>query len=63
MKTIAIFGCSKKNPWPEIKNFATTSWLLFILNRNPTFDRIAAWNPDSEAVCLLCGNSNGSRDF
>ncbi|WZZ32473.1 hypothetical protein YC2023_015874 [Brassica napus] len=40
----------RKNPWPEIKSFATTSWLLFILNRNPTFDRIAAWNPDSEAV-------------
>ncbi|KAH0897118.1 hypothetical protein HID58_046686, partial [Brassica napus] len=53
-RTVSPKGRGGKNPWPEIKSFATTSWLLFILNRNPTFDRIAAWNPDSEAVCLFC---------
>ena len=38
-----------------------TAW-LFTLNRNPTFDRIASWSSDVETVCLLCGNSNESRD-
>lgn len=44
-----------------IPRYATTAW-LFTLNRNSTFDRIAAWSPDAETVCLLCGDSSESRD-
>ena len=38
-----------------------TSW-LFMLNRNPTMDRLVSWGIDLENCCLLCGNSPESRD-
>ncbi|XP_013623944.1 PREDICTED: uncharacterized protein LOC106329881 [Brassica oleracea var. oleracea] len=38
-----------------------TSW-LFMLNRNPTMDRLLSWGIDLENCCLLCGNSPESRD-
>ncbi|CAN7048253.1 unnamed protein product, partial [Brassica oleracea var. botrytis] len=39
-----------------IPRHATTSW-LFILNRNPTLDRLSSWGIDIERTCLLCGTS------
>lgn len=35
---------------------------LFILNRNPTLDRLASWGLDVEVTCLLCGSANESRN-
>ncbi|CAA0359938.1 unnamed protein product [Arabidopsis thaliana] len=37
-----------------IPRHAITSW-LFILNRNPTLDRLSTWGFDIELDCLLCG--------
>ncbi|XP_010513296.1 PREDICTED: uncharacterized protein LOC104789266 [Camelina sativa] len=44
-----------------IPKHAITSW-LFILNRNPTLDRLSAWGYDVELDCLLCGLACESRD-
>lgn len=44
-----------------IQRHATTSW-LFVLNRNPTLDRLHSWNPDTLTTCLLCGSDSESRD-
>ncbi|XP_009132645.2 uncharacterized protein LOC103857217 [Brassica rapa] len=38
-----------------------TSW-LFMLNRNPTMDRLISWGLDLENCCLLCGSAPESRD-
>ncbi|CAA7043002.1 unnamed protein product [Microthlaspi erraticum] len=38
-----------------------TTW-LFLLNRNPTLDRISSWGYETEGVCLLCGSALESRD-
>lgn len=38
-----------------------TSW-LFILNRNPTMDRLLSWGYELVNCCLLCGRSPESRD-
>lgn len=38
-----------------------TSW-LFLLNRNPTMDRLISWGIDLENCCLLCGILPESRD-
>ncbi|KAG7578318.1 hypothetical protein ISN45_Aa03g025130 [Arabidopsis thaliana x Arabidopsis arenosa] len=40
---------------------ATTTW-LFILNRNPTLDRMASWGYDIEKDCLLCGVAQETRN-
>ncbi|XP_010456839.1 PREDICTED: uncharacterized protein LOC104738352 [Camelina sativa] len=37
-----------------IPRHAITTW-LFILNRNPTLDRLSTWGYDVELDCLLCG--------
>ncbi|CAA7052246.1 unnamed protein product [Microthlaspi erraticum] len=39
----------------------TTSW-LFLLNRNPTMDRMTSWGYETEGICLLCGLDSESRD-
>ncbi|CAA7029742.1 unnamed protein product [Microthlaspi erraticum] len=39
----------------------TTTW-LFLLNRNPTLDRLSAWGYDMEGTCLLCGVDLETRD-
>ncbi|KAL0733711.1 hypothetical protein Bca4012_009921 [Brassica carinata] len=44
-----------------IPRHATTAW-LFLLNRNPTLDRIHSWDAESLTTCLLCGMANESRD-
>lgn len=45
----------------SIPRHSTTTW-LFILNRNPTFDRLLSWNVDVEPFCLLCGEGDESRN-
>ncbi|CAA7025727.1 unnamed protein product [Microthlaspi erraticum] len=40
---------------------AFSAW-LFVLNRNPTLDRVTSWGCDVEQTCLLCGTSDESRD-
>ncbi|CAH8263184.1 unnamed protein product [Arabidopsis lyrata] len=44
-----------------IPRHAITSW-LFILNRNPTLDRLSTWGFDIELDCLLCGLAHESRN-
>ncbi|KAG7576912.1 hypothetical protein ISN45_Aa03g012390 [Arabidopsis thaliana x Arabidopsis arenosa] len=44
-----------------IPRHALTSW-LFILNRNPTLDRLSNWGLDIELDCLLCGLAHESRN-
>ncbi|XP_018435547.2 uncharacterized protein LOC108807802 [Raphanus sativus] len=44
-----------------IPRHATTTW-LFILNRNPTLDRLHSWGLEVETICILCGNANESRN-
>ncbi|CAL9233161.1 unnamed protein product [Arabidopsis halleri] len=44
-----------------IPKHALTSW-LFILNRNPTLDRLSTWGFDIELDCLLCGLAHESRN-
>ncbi|CAA7033781.1 unnamed protein product [Microthlaspi erraticum] len=44
-----------------IPKHQTTSW-LFVLNRNPTLDRVVSWGYDTEASCLLCGSEQETRD-
>ena len=44
-----------------IPRHATTTW-LFILNRNPTFDRMVSWCVDLDPICLLCGEGDESRN-
>ena len=44
-----------------IPRHATTAW-LFVLNRNPTLDRLQSWNPDNLTTCLLCGSGLESRN-
>lgn len=44
-----------------IPQHATTT-SLFVLNRNPTLDRLANWNADTLTTCLLCGVANESRE-
>ncbi|XP_018488189.1 uncharacterized protein LOC108858819 [Raphanus sativus] len=44
-----------------IPRHATTTW-LFILDRNPTLDRLHSWGLDVETTCLLCGLDNESRN-
>ena len=45
----------------SVPRHSTTTW-LFILNRNPTFDRLVSWNVDLEPICLLCGEGDESRN-
>ncbi|KAG7536847.1 Reverse transcriptase zinc-binding domain [Arabidopsis suecica] len=45
----------------RIPKHAFTVW-LFILNRNPTLDRLVRWGCDVEKTCLLCGEEEESRD-
>ncbi|KAG7563907.1 Reverse transcriptase zinc-binding domain [Arabidopsis suecica] len=44
-----------------IPRHAITSW-LFILNRNPTLDRLSTWGFDVELDCLLCGLAHETRN-
>ncbi|CAH2033720.1 unnamed protein product [Thlaspi arvense] len=44
-----------------IPKHAAATW-LFMLNRNPTFDRMVAWGLDVETICLLCGSSSESQN-
>ncbi|CAH2080111.1 unnamed protein product, partial [Thlaspi arvense] len=44
-----------------IPKHAAATW-LFMLNRNPTFDRMVAWVLDVETICLLCGSSSESQN-
>ncbi|KAG7532469.1 Zinc finger PMZ-type [Arabidopsis thaliana x Arabidopsis arenosa] len=44
-----------------IPKHATTTW-IFILNRNPTLDRMASWGYDIERDCLLCGLAQETRN-
>ncbi|VYS52247.1 unnamed protein product [Arabidopsis thaliana] len=44
-----------------IPRHVITSW-LFILNRNPTLDRLSTWGFDIELDCLLCGFAHESRN-
>ena len=44
-----------------IPKHATTTW-TFILNRNPTLDRMASWGYDIESDCLLCGVAQEARN-
>ena len=43
----------------SVPKHAITSW-LFMLNRNPTMDRLLSWGLDVEGTCLLCGLSQES---
>lgn len=45
----------------RIPKHAFSVW-LFVLNRNPTLDRLVRWGCDVEQTCLLCGLHNESRD-
>lgn len=45
----------------RIPKHAFTVW-LFVLNRNPTLERLARWGTDVEQTCLLCGQQTESRD-
>ncbi|CAA7020439.1 unnamed protein product [Microthlaspi erraticum] len=45
----------------RIPKHAFSAW-FFVLNRNPTLDRITRWGCDVEQTCLLCGNSEESRN-
>ncbi|CAN7134773.1 unnamed protein product [Brassica rapa subsp. narinosa] len=45
----------------SIPRHSNTTW-LFILNRNPTFDRLISWNIDIDPACLLCGDGEESRN-
>ncbi|CAA7024003.1 unnamed protein product [Microthlaspi erraticum] len=38
-----------------------TTW-LFLLNRNPTMDRMSSWGFEMEGTCLLCGANRETRD-
>ena len=44
-----------------IPKYKINTW-LFVLNRNPTMDRLLSWGYDLENCCLLCGRSPESRD-
>lgn len=44
-----------------IPKHSTTTW-LFMLDRNPTLNRLSSWGLDVESTCLLCGNEQESRD-
>ena len=44
-----------------IPRHAKTTW-LFILDRNPTLDRLLSWGLDVDTICLLCGNADESRN-
>ncbi|XP_019087245.1 PREDICTED: uncharacterized protein LOC104721418 [Camelina sativa] len=44
-----------------IPRHAITTW-LFILNCNPTLDRLSTWGYDVELDCLLCGLGHESRN-
>ncbi|KAG7588823.1 Reverse transcriptase zinc-binding domain [Arabidopsis suecica] len=44
-----------------IPRHVITSW-LFILDRNPTLDRLSTWGFDIELDCLLCGLAHESRN-
>ncbi|CAA7013744.1 unnamed protein product [Microthlaspi erraticum] len=44
-----------------VPKHATTSW-LFMLDRNPTLNRLQRWGLDVEPTCLLCGMAQESRD-
>lgn len=45
----------------SVPKHAITSW-FFMLNRNPTMDRLLSWGLDVEGTCLLCGLSQEFRD-
>lgn len=45
----------------SVSKQAITSW-LFMLNRNPTMDRLLSWGLDVKCTCLLCGLLQESRD-
>ncbi|XP_024009376.1 uncharacterized protein LOC112084468 [Eutrema salsugineum] len=49
--------------WPKVRipKHAFSAW-LFVLDRNPTLDRLRRWGCDVEHLCLLCGVGNESRD-
>lgn len=44
-----------------VPRHAMTTW-LFILDRNPTLDRLHSWGLDVETTCLLCGSVNETRN-
>lgn len=44
-----------------IPKHSTTVW-LFVWNRNPTLDRLRSWGLDVEGTCLLCGDSEETRN-
>ncbi|CAH2047421.1 unnamed protein product [Thlaspi arvense] len=44
-----------------IPKHAIPTW-LFVLNRNPTLDRVTSWGLDVEPICLLCGATEESRN-
>ena len=44
-----------------VPRHTTNAW-LFVLNRNPTLDRIHNWDAESLTTCLLCGLENESHD-
>lgn len=44
-----------------VPKHAINSW-LFMLNRNPTMDRLLSWELDVEGICLLCGTHQESRN-
>lgn len=39
-----------------------TSW-LFVLNRNPTLDRLHSWGYDIGKTCILCGLHEETRNY
>ncbi|CAA7057486.1 unnamed protein product [Microthlaspi erraticum] len=45
----------------RVPRHAFSAW-LFVLNRNPTLDRLSRWDYDIEQTCLLCGVADESRD-
>ncbi|CAA7051277.1 unnamed protein product [Microthlaspi erraticum] len=45
----------------RVPRHAFSAW-LFVLNRNPTLDRLSRWDCDIEKTCLLCGVADESRD-
>ncbi|CAA7061592.1 unnamed protein product [Microthlaspi erraticum] len=67
-----VWNCIREKkpevPWANtiwhkarIPKHAFTAW-LFVLNRNPTLDRITRWDFELEQTCLLCGLEAESRN-
>lgn len=67
-----VWNCIRESkpevPWANqlwhkvrIPKHAFASW-LFVLNRNPTLDRISRWGHELNHTCLLCGSFAESRN-